>query len=254
MNPDQFIGFLEHPDTLDPESAELLDNLVREFPYCQPAQLLYLCNLFNERDLRFNQQLRIAAIYASDRRKLYELITNSHPAEKLDNTRPVPGSDTVKEPESRPPELHESEIVKQVESVLPPMEPDLVQFDYQEASGETLPEPETQNRPAPPELAPETDMSSVKRPGADLIDQFIKNSESRIIRADLELASREDLSLNSLKEDDEMLTETLAKIYIQQEYYLKAIQSYEKLSLKFPEKSVYFAGQIEMIRELIKNQ
>jgi hypothetical protein len=41
---------------------------------------------------------------------------------------------------------------------------------------------------------------------------------------------------------------------VQQKYFLKAIQAYEKLSLKIPEKSVYFASQIEMVRELIKNQ
>ncbi|MFH0760918.1 MAG: hypothetical protein V2A67_05400 [Bacteroidota bacterium] len=221
MNPDQFIGLLQHPEKLDAESAQLLENLIREFPYCQPAHLLYLWNLYIEGDLRFNQQLKVTAMYAPDRRRLYEMIRLSH----------IPRIQTSPTDDTKGPEM-----VKQVESALPLIEPDLVSFEYREESPEPVPAP-------PP-----------RKPVADLIDQFIKNSETRIIRADLESSSKEDLSIDSLKEDDEMLTETLAKIYIQQGYYLKALQSYEKLSLKFPEKSIYFATQIDMIRELIKNQ
>jgi hypothetical protein len=49
-----------------------------------------------------------------------------------------------------------------------------------------------------------------------------------------------------------LVTETLAKIYFNQGYYSKAIDIYEKLSLKFPEKNSYFASQIEKVKEHIK--
>src|SRR5690606_19115652 len=51
------------------------------------------------------------------------------------------------------------------------------------------------------------------------------------------------------EEDDEVISETLAQIYIDQDLTDKAIRVYEKLSLKFPEKSAYFAGLIEKLKK-----
>ena len=50
------------------------------------------------------------------------------------------------------------------------------------------------------------------------------------------------------------MTETLARIYLEQKQYTKAIKSYEILSLKYPEKSGFFADQIKRIQILQKNK
>ena len=82
----------------------------------------------------------------------------------------------------------------------------------------------------------------------NIIDKFI-TSEPRMKRETgrAKFYNPEDMANNSVREDTELVTETLAKIYEKQELWAKAKDMYEKLSLKIPEKSLYFA---EKIREL----
>lgn len=83
----------------------------------------------------------------------------------------------------------------------------------------------------------------------NLIDYFIETNprieKPKPIDPNVEI---EDISLSSLKEPEDVASEQLAIIYRAQGLYEKAITIYEKLCLKFPEKRVYFAGQIESIR------
>ena len=90
-----------------------------------------------------------------------------------------------------------------------------------------------------------------------LIDKFLSTDGARLRTASLNSdtnrnGSEKELVDQSVKEDEELVTETLASIYFQQKNFDKALDSYKKLSLKYPEKSVYFAGRIEEI-ELLKN-
>jgi hypothetical protein len=81
----------------------------------------------------------------------------------------------------------------------------------------------------------------------DLIDEFIKNSPK------IEF-SKEEKSNNEIPIDtnikDELITETLAKIYVTQKKFNKAIKAYDILSLKYPKKSSFFADQINDIKKL----
>lgn len=85
----------------------------------------------------------------------------------------------------------------------------------------------------------------------DLIDRFIKNSPKIILNE--EFKSENKLIVEN-KMKDELVTETLAKIYISQEKYKKAIKAYEILSLKYPKKSSLFADQIKSIKNLKKSK
>ncbi len=83
-----------------------------------------------------------------------------------------------------------------------------------------------------------------------LIDAFIESNPRITPKRDIkeEVKEQEDISLSSVKEPDDTATESLAKIYSSQGHIDKAISIYEKLSLKFPEKRVYFAAQIEKLK------
>jgi len=82
-----------------------------------------------------------------------------------------------------------------------------------------------------------------------LIQQFI-SGDFGAIRADSPSSLKGDVAADSAKENDHLITDTLAQIYIRQGLFAKAIYAYEKLSLKYPEKSAYFAAQIEKIRNI----
>ncbi|MBN1597271.1 MAG: hypothetical protein JW894_03185 [Bacteroidales bacterium] len=84
----------------------------------------------------------------------------------------------------------------------------------------------------------------------DLIDRFIEANPKMVPRDDS--IPNEDISNDSVKEHESFITDTLAGIYVKQGKYAKAIFAYEKLSLKYPEKSTYFATQISEIKKLIR--
>ena len=81
----------------------------------------------------------------------------------------------------------------------------------------------------------------------DLIDKFIKNSPK--IQFSQEQESDSNIIVDK-KLKDELITETLAKIYVNQKKFKKAIKAYEILSLKYPKKSSFFADQIIYIKNL----
>lgn len=86
----------------------------------------------------------------------------------------------------------------------------------------------------------------------DLITRFILASpriEPRMEKKDEPVV---DISKPFTEEKSGFITETLARIYVSQGYFSKAIGIYEKLCLKYPEKISYFASRIEEIEKLIK--
>ena len=62
-----------------------------------------------------------------------------------------------------------------------------------------------------------------------------------------------DLAEKAVAISDEIVTEKFANLLLRQLKYKEAIESFEKLSLKFPEKSIYFAARIEEVKSLLKH-
>lgn len=106
------------------------------------------------------------------------------------------------------------------------------------------------------EVAVEVGEESILQPVTskkDLIDQFIA-TEPRIVPSKAEFYSPERQAKKSLLEHDDLVSETLAKIYFDQGNLLKARSGYAKLSLLHPEKSSYFATLIQEIDNLLNKQ
>ena len=82
----------------------------------------------------------------------------------------------------------------------------------------------------------------------ELIDKFIEANPK------IQPIKKEGASYNPIKtkttQSESLMTETLARIYLEQKNYEKAIQSYKILSLKYPEKSGFFADQIKAVKKL----
>ncbi|SDG87971.1 hypothetical protein SAMN05421827_11294 [Pedobacter terrae] len=84
--------------------------------------------------------------------------------------------------------------------------------------------------------------------GAEIIEKFLKEDPT-IKPPKPEQIDNENKAKKSAEDNYDLVSETLAKIYIEQMLYHKAIDTYKKLSLKYPEKSRYFADLIQSIEK-----
>ena len=88
----------------------------------------------------------------------------------------------------------------------------------------------------------------LKKKKFDLIDKFIENKPKIVPKENM--ASNVDINESINFDKNELMTETLAKVYLEQKKYKKAIQAYKILSLKYPEKSSFFADRIKAVKKI----
>jgi len=347
MNRNQFIQYINNPESLNNMSILEINELVREYPYFQAARLLYVKNLKLLDDIKFDNQLKITAAYIPDRRVLYNLL-NKQPERSIylegveayspiiEETKPIEIISIVKdtsdfinpplkdsenqEPLTKQIELPQEPIIEekanlsiaelvmlQVKEYQKPVEggehiADIIlrkaaeikkakedsllkqssvsfeithnQLDLEQeepiekiiitktsfnsnALDEELSGLEDwveSQKTKSEQFANDKEIASTESVNQnDLIENFIKFNP-RIDRPTFtENEEILDISEPSTIENEEVLSETLAQIFLSQKRYNKAINTYEKLSLKYPEKNSYFATQIEKIKEIINN-
>ena len=86
----------------------------------------------------------------------------------------------------------------------------------------------------------------------ELIEQFVAKERTKPKKE--EFFSPINQAKKSMEDQMTFVTETLARVFLEQGHYEKAKLAYQQLSLKYPEKSSFFAGQIELIDKLLKDK
>jgi hypothetical protein len=256
MNRPDFIHLLQHPKS---DIAEIgpLEELVQRFPYCQASQVLLAYQLFRKNDLGFNAQLRKAAAYTSSRTKLKGMFKEEPVKTEavVAEVEIVPTEDPLLIEEfveiEKPFEEQEPRESVPVDSPVVPADLDVPSSEKQrkltllDIVNKRLAEIEAEKRAVAPEPEVITEKPVVMSKEA-LIDKFIIE-EPRISRPKAEFYSPSELAAKSSLDEEEIVSETLARLYGEQGNNEKAKHIYKKLSLLFPEKSSYFAAQIEKL-------
>ena len=223
----QFIKHIRNPNNINKEDLLELNNLCLEYPYCASLHKLRLKALKQVGSEKYNNELKMTAAITGNRNLLFEYITQ----------------DSFK--------LIKNEVFKQLvtkpKEILQLGKP--LKFDKSEkhSFNEWLklthfkPIDRNNNLNENTKLKPSEKTTKIVN--------FITASKNK------ELPKKEFFSptitaLESLTENNNLMTETLAKVYLEQGHYEKAITAYEILSLKYPQKSSLFANQIKAIKQL----
>ena len=268
MNAASFISLLEKPEALNDSHTSELEAILTKYPYFQAAKALHLKTLKNNESYLYNDALKTTAAYTTDRSVLFEFITSEqftqnviateilalekklHDIYVIDHEE-VKGyeeadfseNEAVLDPELFQPKEKNTEIaLSSPEEKLSLGKP--LAFDENERHSFNEWLQLTRIKPI------ERDIEEKKPSKFDLITTFLEKKPK--IKPPSKTANLKNLAEERSHKTEELMTETLAKVYLEQKNYSKAIQAYKILSLKYPEKSSFFADQIKEIKKLNK--
>jgi tetratricopeptide (TPR) repeat protein len=213
MTREQMLHYMENPDQLNEKNLVELKEILDEYPYFQSAHLLYIRNLANEKNFRFANQLKVSAVHATDRTVLYHLLNTQKKEKEIPNE--VLPTERQQETEEKKNSIIEASYRLEGE------------IDSEKTLGQ---------------LVKDINESAIKN-RSELFQNFAKQNIEEEFFSDEETVESDN--------SDEFITETLARIYIKQGLYGKAIDAFQRLKLKYPEKSIYFAKQIEEVTNLL---
>ncbi len=255
MNLIEFTNSVQQPSKITEKQTVGLETILEEFPYFQAAHYLLLNGLKNQNSFKYNNYLKKTAAYTTDRSVLFDNISTSNYStnqnKKLKNIK-VNNLEIVDSPIKK--EIKTNYELDQPGN-LPLKKP--FQFDTSETFsfnewlqiGSIKPIQRDGNI----KKNIKSFVKEIKNPvqvsisNFDLIEKFLA-SKPKLEPAGLD--NNDNIAIESIRENESLMTETLAHVYLEQKKYQKAITAFTVLSLKYPEKSSFFANQIKAIEKL----
>jgi len=234
MDKKRLTRLLAHPEMIDTEDVGKLETLVKEFPFFTAAQVLLAIGMKRCEHPQTTQQLQLAAAMAPDRNTLRKLCTQlpDEFVETEEKTILIPEFDLDDKLEDLNREMALLEEKKKtIDELKAIIENKIAELEKKKKS-------------------PKKDEKKLSK--AEIIDKFIAENPS-ISRPKQEFFNPISAAQESVIDQENIVSETLAMIYENQGYFAKAISIYEKLKLKYPEKSIIFAGRINTLKEKLNN-
>lgn len=239
------VELINHPEQMDRDTLYELRSQLALHPYFQTVRLLMLQNLYLLHDPAFDEELRRAAIYITDRRKLFNLVEAAHYQLRNTAQNQQPAANSTDENRTMA-------LIDTFLDSIPAEEP-----EEKKAKRRPTPKDATVDYVAYLLESEDNDLNenTPQMQGQDLIDHFLQEEQGRILLNELK-DEEENVEAPAIEEEpaeEEYFTETLARIYIGQGRFQKALDIIQRLSNNFPEKNAYFADQIRFLEKLIIN-
>ena len=272
MDNKQLIGYMTMPERMKGNDVDEVEQMVKAFPYFSIAQALLSIAYQNIGSPNYDSQLKRAAATMPNRDKLRLLsMIAKH---RLESKLEIPALPDEFEPKDNvfssiesidTKEEQNGSIIREKVFIIPEID---LSGSHEELSAEmalleekrkSIDELKAIIANRLKEIEEEKQRKEAGKPAPkklsrkELIDKFITENPS-ISRPKAEFYNPISAAQNSIIDQENIVSETLAKIYEQQNYFEKAISIYKKLGLKYPEKSRYFAAQIERLQESQKSQ
>ena len=290
MNSKDLTYLFENSASVGAQETGELEAILEEYPYFQAARAIYLKGLFSQDSFKYNLALKKTAAFTLDRSVLFDFISSKDfNQDKValqikgqeDNLRNI----TVFEPQEvfgnrsisinnaikmkitesaqvLDPGLFERPLIKLSEEIkIPEKSPSEENpevgspLDFNVSEAHSFSEWLSLTKTKPIERHPEAlenlkKIKDSKLRKSELIDDFI--SKSPKLKPN-KLTGTFNNSMEPIVPPEALMTETLARVYLEQKNYKKAMQAYKILMMKNPEKSGFFADQIRAIQKLQEN-
>lgn len=235
---------ISHPERLNRQTLFDLRKITAEHPYYQPARILLLKNLFLLHDPTFDDELRRAAIFLTDRIVLFDLVEASHYG--------------VKNKQSNEDFQEGSEDSNRTASLIEQFLNNIPTDGNNGSASKTPTEADAKDDYMSYLLSTDTTVIESKDQTLDLIDDFLNNAGGRLtLKEETEYVPEVEMANDSEEvstKENEVLTENMASIYIKQGRYDKALSVMQAIHKKSKKKNPYFKDQERFLKKLIISQ